>query len=618
MTPAHRIRRLRWRVRAGTQAEAFAVRLRLRQMHDETGLIGELERAFDATGIGSEVVHIPRLALTLRVTDLDHIGPALAAGVYREIEEWRASRPAAVEASARGDGTRRAESVPASGVEALVSYLQTGMLPWPLANAGRDHIFARLTDAASRDPDRILAHVPASLERAVPFLFRWLQLVPEVEWIQIARRAERASPAGALSGLEVAIRSLGAGSMSTVARVGRERLLEALRALERRGDPSDANAIAILSRILSTFPHQPDRGKPHRTIGGADRSSGETRHAASAREDVTALQWSDIASRIEQAVPGGQLSDLADAIRSLGRARVPAMSAHARQSLTSTLLALAIKSGGRPEAPASPGRIDAGDAEAVVSTIVSALAPGTGQFDRAAALDRLPAAAAAFVRNMLPPIADRIDTTAGTRSAAPFMPAQSAFPARAFDRLEDDRESARDRAEAFGVAVEHAGLVLLHPFLPRLFEQTGVLRAGETSLAVDRRPRAAALLSFASRGVDEPIEFELGFIKVLLGLRPDTDLLVSAGLLAPGDGEEVDALLQSVIEHWKVLRHTSIAGLRGSFLQRPGLVADIDGFWRLRVEPKPFDVLLDQLPWAISTVKLPWMTVPLFTEWMTP
>ena len=294
MTTAHRIRRLRWRVRAGTQAEAFAVRLRLRQMHDETGLLSELERAFDATGVGSEVVHIPRLALTLRVPDLDQIGPALVAGVYREIEEWRASRSAAVEASARGDGSPRAESVPVNGVDALVSYLETGMLPWPLANAGREQIFARLADASSRDPDLILAHVPASLERAVPFLFRWLQLVPEAEWIDIARRAERGSPAGALSGLEAAIRSLSAPDMPMVAGLGRERLLHALRVLERRGDPADAEAVRIVSRILSSFAGEQTRHEPHGSIGRAELSSGETRGVESERENVPTLQWMHI------------------------------------------------------------------------------------------------------------------------------------------------------------------------------------------------------------------------------------------------------------------------------------------------------------------------------------
>src|SRR6185295_10363823 len=83
--------------------------------------------------------------------------------------------------------------------------------------------------------------------------------------------------------------------------------------------------------------------------------------------------------------------------------------------------------------------------------------------------------------------------------------------------------------DAFGLAVEHAGLIPLHPFLPQLFQRTGVVRAGDRSVADDTLPRAAALLSYAARGDDEPIEFDLGFVKVLLGRRPETPLPLAAG-----------------------------------------------------------------------------------------
>jgi hypothetical protein len=163
--------------------------------------------------------------------------------------------------------------------------------------------------------------------------------------------------------------------------------------------------------------------------------------------------------------------------------------------------------------------------------------------------------------------------------------------------------------------VDHAGLVILHPFLPRLFERLGVAPPGARAIDPAWLPRAAALLAYAALGDDNPLDFELGLIKVLLGLRPEAVVLTPAGMLSVGDREEVDALLHSVIEHWQVLKHTSIAGLRGSFLQRRGLLTAIDGNWRLRVEPDSFDMLIDRLPWALGPVKLPWMKTLLFTEW---
>ena len=49
---------------------------------------------------------------------------------------------------------------------------------------------------------------------------------------------------------------------------------------------------------------------------------------------------------------------------------------------------------------------------------------------------------------------------------------------------------------------------------------------------------------------------------------------------------------------------------------RPGMLAvDADGDWLLRVEARTVDILLDQLPWGVSLVKLPWMDRLLRVEW---
>ncbi|HLO95924.1 MAG TPA: contractile injection system tape measure protein, partial [Burkholderiaceae bacterium] len=67
--------------------------------------------------------------------------------------------------------------------------------------------------------------------------------------------------------------------------------------------------------------------------------------------------------------------------------------------------------------------------------------------------------------------------------------------------------------------------------------------------------------------------------------------------------------------------HTSVAGLREAFLQRQGRLAkdkpraDAPPAWRLRVEKRGLDVLLDRLPWGFSTVRLPWMEGVLHVEW---
>jgi hypothetical protein len=173
-------------------------------------------------------------------------------------------------------------------------------------------------------------------------------------------------------------------------------------------------------------------------------------------------------------------------------------------------------------------------------------------------------------------------------------------------------------AAADGQLVDNAGVVLLHPFLPRLFDVVGVATEGAQALDAACAPRAAALLHWLATGRAEVFEFELALIKVLLGLTPGDPLAVADGLLSDRDRAEADALLAAAIEHWPALGNTSIDGLRVSFLQRRGLLRDGERGWQLQVETESFDVLLGRLPWSIGIMKLPWMTRPIYIDWPTP
>jgi hypothetical protein len=168
------------------------------------------------------------------------------------------------------------------------------------------------------------------------------------------------------------------------------------------------------------------------------------------------------------------------------------------------------------------------------------------------------------------------------------------------------------------IVVPHAGLVLLHPFLAQLFEVTRLVGPEKSALAPEALHRAGSLLYWLATGKGEPVEFELGAIKVLLGLAPTTPLVVGEGLLPAAEQEEADALVAAAIRHWAVLRQTSVASFRAGFLQRTGLLYDEPDGWRLRVQPEAYDVVLGHLPWAIGIVKLPWMPRPLFCEWAAP
>lgn len=167
------------------------------------------------------------------------------------------------------------------------------------------------------------------------------------------------------------------------------------------------------------------------------------------------------------------------------------------------------------------------------------------------------------------------------------------------------------REETHGILVDNAGIILLHPFLPRLLEGLGVA----TDDRVLDPGRAVCLLHHLATGELIAPEYQLPLAKVLCGVPLDEPVEADVGL-TDIDSEEVTALLEAAIGHWEVLRGTSPDSLRGEFLMRPGTLAvDADGDWLLRVEMRTVDILLDQLPWGISLVKLPWMRRLLRVEW---
>jgi len=163
-----------------------------------------------------------------------------------------------------------------------------------------------------------------------------------------------------------------------------------------------------------------------------------------------------------------------------------------------------------------------------------------------------------------------------------------------------------------GLYIDHAGLVLLHPFLPQFFRGIGIAE-GEKLVIPNR---AQYLLHFLATGIWSAPEYELPVMKVLCGLTLEYIAEPEEPLLQEDD-EEVTALLSAVIHHWDALKNTSPDGLREAFLKRSGKLSFSSGEWWLQIESKGYDILLDQLPWGISMIRLPWMPEMLRVEWFS-
>lgn len=164
-----------------------------------------------------------------------------------------------------------------------------------------------------------------------------------------------------------------------------------------------------------------------------------------------------------------------------------------------------------------------------------------------------------------------------------------------------------------GVFVTHAGLVLLHPFLPFLFRHSGLVE-GKAFINDAAREQALYLLHYAATGQVAAEEHELVIPKLLCGYALEEPVTVIASLPVTML-EETDNMLRAAIAQWSILKSTSPDGLREGFLQRNGKVSCKNDKTYVQVEQAAVDVLLDQLPWNLSMVRMPWLSTFLMVEW---
>lgn len=211
------------------------------------------------------------------------------------------------------------------------------------------------------------------------------------------------------------------------------------------------------------------------------------------------------------------------------------------------------------------------------------------------------------------PLAAAVEELAATLAATSRPPPPPA-PMRA---LSDERSRfGRDESEA--VAVGNAGLVIAAPFFPQLFERVGLVTTppgGHPSwVAPEAAGRGIHLLQSLVDGRTDAPEPFLALNKILCGLDPSWP---SPRSIDPTELERATcaSLLEAMIASWPMLQGSSVEALQETFLQREGRLTRIEVGWKLEVERKTLDVLLDGLPWSYSMILAPWMNEPVSVSW---
>jgi|GEM_PF-6190151 len=161
--------------------------------------------------------------------------------------------------------------------------------------------------------------------------------------------------------------------------------------------------------------------------------------------------------------------------------------------------------------------------------------------------------------------------------------------------------------------IPNAGVVLVAPFLPRLFATLGLTDQGAFR-DLEAAGRGAHLIQYLVEGRGDRPEYLLPLNRILCGI-PEDEPLPRRIEISPVEAETIQEMLSAIIEQWGALGSTSVPGLQESFLQRRGALRAGDERWRLQVEGKAFDVLLDRLPWSYAIIHFRWMPLPLHVEW---
>jgi hypothetical protein len=171
-------------------------------------------------------------------------------------------------------------------------------------------------------------------------------------------------------------------------------------------------------------------------------------------------------------------------------------------------------------------------------------------------------------------------------------------------------------AEDSALWADDAGLLLLWPFLPTLFQRCGWLDDQQQWRDEGCQAKAwRALSQLMGRSEDHDGGYSA---RLLVGL--DADALVDAPPLGATEHAELDALVVAIEQRWAeglpAMRLES--GIRPLFMRRTGRWRQGLGCWQLHVELAAQDALLSRLAWPLGIVRLPWLDHLIDVNWHRP
>ena len=210
----------------------------------------------------------------------------------------------------------------------------------------------------------------------------------------------------------------------------------------------------------------------------------------------------------------------------------------------------------------------------------------------------------------------RVETAGRLTPDADRPAAQVPIPEASSDAEDVLWEVGEEEAEEVSEAlkISDAGLILVHPFIRRLFQNLELVDEKGRFVSGLARVHAVHLLRYVTGFEDEHLGHRLLLEKALCGL-PLSYSIPEEWEATPREKEETEGMLSALLSYWPTLRKSSIDALQRGFIQRAGTIGIEEGGFVVHVEGSAMDLLLEELPWEISFILLPWLDKPILVEW---
>lgn len=161
--------------------------------------------------------------------------------------------------------------------------------------------------------------------------------------------------------------------------------------------------------------------------------------------------------------------------------------------------------------------------------------------------------------------------------------------------------------------IYNAGMVLLYPFITRLFRMLGYVK-GKEFVDVEAQYKAIHMLQYVVTSRAQAPEHELLLNKVFCGF-PIAEPVPFGVEFTPQELQTGESLLKGVIQNWPKMKNMTPNSLRGSFLMREGTLKEEEGKWKVVIHKQTFDILLKSLPWGYNFIRFPWNEKFITVEW---